>query len=302
MPDENTFYKDLVDNFYDGVYFVDKDRMITYWNKGAERITGYKKDRVIGRSCHDNLLNHINAKGEQLCLGQCPLAQCVEDGAVREVDVFLHHADGHRVPVLVRTSPIRNEDGEIIGAVETFSSDTGLISVREQLKELRHKVTTDGLTDIGNRRFIEGRLHAIIAERDFLDSNVGILFIDIDHFKRFNDTYGHEVGDKALRSVGATLKYAIRKTDAVGRWGGEEFIIILNNVNSKKDLGLICDKLRALVEFSSIFLNKERQLMVTISIGATFLESDDTVETVISRADELMYQSKQKGRNRVNIG
>ena len=302
MPDENSFYKDLIDNLYDGVYFVDRDRLITYWNKGAERITGYKKEIVIGRSCRDNLLNHVGADGEQLCVSMCPLAKSMEDGNVQEVDVFLHHADGHRIPVLVRTSPLRDDDGKIIGAVETFSTDTGLISVREQLKELRQAVHTDGLTNIGSRRFIEGRLHAIIAERDYLDSRAAVLFIDIDHFKGFNDTYGHDVGDKALWTVGATLTHAIRKTDAVGRWGGEEFVLILNNVHSEDSLRVICEKLRSLVERSSINLNDETRLTVTISIGATLLQVDDTPETVVKRADTLMYQSKQQGRNRVSIG
>src|SRR6478672_12515562 len=91
--DTNELYKDVIDNLYDGVYFVDRDRVITYWNNGAERITGYKRKDVIGRSCRDNLLNHVTAAGVQLCLGRCPLAACMEDGIPKEAEVFLHHAD-----------------------------------------------------------------------------------------------------------------------------------------------------------------------------------------------------------------
>ena len=99
MPENRNFDKDLIDNLYDGVYFVDRERVITYWNKGAERITGYKDRQVIGRCCGDNVLNHVDAAGVELCRSHCPLAACMEDGLPREVEVFLHHADGHRMPV-----------------------------------------------------------------------------------------------------------------------------------------------------------------------------------------------------------
>src|SRR5512141_2290713 len=98
MPEEKDFYKDIIDNLYDGVYFVDRDRNITFWNKGAERITGYKSAAVVGRPCSDNVLNHVDAQGLELCREHCPMAACILDGKVREADVFLHHADGHRLP------------------------------------------------------------------------------------------------------------------------------------------------------------------------------------------------------------
>ncbi len=118
MPYETDFYKNIIDNLYDGVYFVDRDRMITYWNKGAERISGYSAGQVIGRRCRDNLLNHVTANGVELCHDHCPLAAVMEDGRPREAEVYLHHADGHRVPVMVRATALRDEGGNIVGAVE----------------------------------------------------------------------------------------------------------------------------------------------------------------------------------------
>ena len=301
MLEDNNFYKDLIDNLFDGVYFVDRERLITYWNKGAERITGYESNQVIGRSCRDNMLNHVTADGEQLCTSQCPLAACMEDGITREADVFLHHADGHRVPVLVRAAPMRDAQGNIIGAIESFSGDTGMMSVRKQLRELRQTTLTDTLTNIGNRKFIEGRLRAAIAEYHNRESGAALLFMDIDHFKQVNDTYGHDIGDKILRMVAATLQSTLRKTDAVGRWGGEEFIAVLHDVNSFEALKKICEKLRMLVELSRLD-SADISLTVTISIGATLLRPDDTPETVVQRADALMYESKEGGRNQATVG
>src|SRR5512141_1826872 len=157
MPEEKNFYKDIIDNLYDGVYFVDRDRVINYWNKGAERITGYSAAQTIGRSCRDNLLNHVTASGVQLCLNHCPLAGVMEDGREREVEVFLHHADGHRVPVLVRATALRDRAGQIIGAIETFSKNALVTDTRRRLMEMRRVAMTDPLTGIGNRRHLEGR-------------------------------------------------------------------------------------------------------------------------------------------------
>jgi diguanylate cyclase (GGDEF)-like protein/PAS domain S-box-containing protein len=302
MTEDGNFYKEIIDNLYDGVYFVDRERVITYWNKGAERITGYTGRQVVGRSCRDNLLNHVTADGVQLCLSACPLVACMVDGKMREADVFLHHADGHRLPVLIRATPLRDAQGDIIGAVETFSSDAGVMTVRNELRELRRTAQTDKLTGISNRRYLEGQLRAVIAELEYqADTVAGLLFIDIDHFKQFNDTYDHDVGDKVLHMVAATLHHNLRANDVLGRWGGEEFLVIIHDVTSLKELRSISEKLRALVESSRLDL-ADKNLTVTISVGATLLLSSDTPVSLVRRADELMYQSKRAGRNRVSVG
>lgn len=230
MGTDTTRFEEIVDNLYDGVYFVDRSRVITYWNKGAERLTGYGRQDVLGRSCHDNLLNHVTAEGELLCHGSCPLFATMQDGEPREADVFLHHADGHRVPVLVRCAPLRDEQGEIIGAVETFSRDLGARSARRELRELRRTVHRDALTGVGNRAFLNGRLRALVAEYDQRPGEAAVLLLDIDAFKSVNDTHGHPVGDRVLRMVAATLRQSLRATDALGRWGGEEFLVLLHDV------------------------------------------------------------------------
>lgn len=301
MPDEQDFYKNIIDNLYDGIYFVDRDRVITYWNKGAERLTGYSAVQTVGRSCRDNLLNHVTANGIQLCLNNCPLAAVMEDGKEREVEVFLHHADGHRLPVAVRAAALRDSAGNIIGAIESFSNNTSVINTRSELRELHQAVMTDPLTGIGNRRHLEGRLRAVLAEFENNPGHAGLLFMDLDHFKQVNDSYGHNVGDHVLRMVATTIRYALRRTDTAGRWGGEEFIAILPDLKEKSNLQRIAEKVRTLVEYSRLDVNG-RGVTVSISIGGTLILSGDTPETLVQRADQLMYESKQAGRNLVTIG
>lgn len=301
MTEKDNFYKEIIDNLYDGVYFVDRDRVVTYWNKGAERITGYSSSQVLGRACRDNLLNHITPNGVELCKNNCPLAAVMEDGKPREAEVYLHHKDGHRVPIRVRATALRDEDGNILGAVESFSNNRSVIDTRRQLQQMRRIVHTDRLTGIGNRQLIEGRLHAVIAEYAHTNSSAGLLFVDIDNFKQVNDTNGHVVGDQVLNMVTATFHQSLRATDMIGRWGGEEFIAILYNIENEANLHHIAEKVRTLIEHSRLDLS-DRSLTVTVSIGATLLQSGDTPESFVDRGDRLMYQSKRKGRNCITIG
>ncbi len=166
---------------------------------------------------------------------------------------------------------------------------------------MRHIVHTDRLTGIGNRQLVEGRLRAMIAECAHTQGSAGLLFMDIDNFKQFNDIYGHMVGDKVLSMVTATFHHSLRATDTIGRWGGEEFIAILKDIENDDALRHIAEKVRTLVELSHLDVNGQN-LTVTISIGATRLRPDDTPESIVDRADKLMYQSKKAGRNLVTIG
>jgi diguanylate cyclase (GGDEF)-like protein len=125
--------------------------------------------------------------------------------------------------------------------------------------------------------------------------------MDVDQFKKFNDTHGHNLGDEILRMIAHTIRYALRATDSFGRWGGEEFIAILQDVGDENSLYAAAEKIRTLVQHSRLDVGG-KGLTVTLSIGATLMLSEDTPGSFINRADQLMYLSKQSGRNRTTIG
>ncbi len=297
---QDAFFHTLLDNLSDGVYFVDKQRTILYWNKGAERLTGYSAPIVTGKHCQDNILRHVNDDGVQLCLTMCPLAKTLQDGESREANVWLHHKDGFRLPVRVRIAPIFNDDGEVIGAVETFSDNREHVAALEHIARLTQASLTDYLTGLGNRQLVEATLQQRFDEAKRYGWPFGLLFIDIDHFKRVNDTYGHDAGDAVLVSIAKTLTGNARSFDMVGRWGGEEFVLVMPHVNDIFELQRIAHRLRALVEFTDI-RTPRGVIQTTISIGATLVRSDDSVETCIGRADQLMYLCKKAGRNCVKV-
>lgn len=300
MDSDTNFYKDLLDNMEDGVYFVDRDRRITYWNKGAERITGYKSETVIGKSCMDNLLNHVTAEGKMLCLDGCPLTVCMQNGEPVAAEVFLHHAAGHRVPVHVRAAPIHDPKGEIQGSLETFSQATGAVVDQLELVELRHRSNTDVLTGLRNRAYVERLLAGLLSGNEETPCSLGILFIDVDKFKEVNDTFGHDIGDKVLKMVSNTIQSNLRNTDVVGRWGGDEFIAVIQDVQSIQFLQMIAAKIRMLTEVSRLDMENQ-SCQVTISVGGTLAQKGDTRESLVKRADELMYEMKRSGRNQVKV-
>jgi diguanylate cyclase (GGDEF)-like protein/PAS domain S-box-containing protein len=299
--DSVEFYKSILDNLYDGVYFVDRNRMITYWNKGAERITGYAAKDVIGTHCWDDLLSHVDNEGISLCRIGCPLLKVITSGIDMRAEVFLSHKDGHRVPVQVRATPIIDGTGNVIGAAEIFSDNSEKVAALEQVEELQQKVFLDPLTDLANRRYVEMNLHLKANELSRYGWHYGVIMMDIDHFKDVNDRYGHDVGDEALKVIARTLMYSTRSTDMVGRWGGEEFIAVITNTDETK-LHDIAERYRSLVERSGLPLGGNNTLRITISAGATLARLDENPEAVIKRADMLLYESKRGGRNRVTTG
>lgn len=296
----DVFYKTMLNKIDEGIYFVDRDRKITFWNKGAELITGFDSKTVVGSHCFDNILNHVDDFGNKLCLGGCPLQETIEDFKERETQVYLHHKEGHRIKIKVKTLPLY-ENNKAIGAVEIFNVLSKKIHISEdQVQQLKELALHDQLTDLPNRRKIESVINNKIEDFRTLDIGYGILFIDIDYFKKFNDDYGHTLGDEMLKVVGNTLNQPIRETDIAGRWGGEEFIVVLSGVNNKA-LNRIAETTRMLVE-NSVIRYDNKSINATVSIGGTMAKKNDDLQSIIKRADQLMYQSKNLGRNRVTIG
>lgn len=299
MADVSEFYRALLDHLDDGVYFVDRHRRITYWNKAAERLTGYAAAEVIGSFCQDNLLGHVDETGRSLCKEGCPLTESVRSGRRCCHDVYLRHKDGHRVPVQVRTNPIPDDDGRPAGAVEVFTDNSAKLQAMENIRRLEGLAHTDPLTSLANRRYAESILAARLDQWRSCGWVSGVLLIDIDHFKRLNDAFGHDIGDHALKMVAQSLASACRCFDLVARWGGDEFLVLLDGVDHP-GLGTISRRIRMLVERSSLRVAGQ-SICVTISVGATATRAGDDPAVVLKRADELLYQSKLAGRNSVSI-
>jgi diguanylate cyclase (GGDEF)-like protein/PAS domain S-box-containing protein len=286
----------LFDAAQEGLYVVDPSRHIVAWNAGAERITGYSAEDVIGRPCGADILNHVDSHGTALCRSNCPLMATIEDGEPRGAMVWLRHKGGHRVPVRVRVARVRDANGVVIGAVEAFEPAAG--PDPDEMEVLRDAARSDPLTGIANR----GQFDRVLAERlaDPIGDRVGLLMTDIDHFKRVNDEYGHPIGDAVLRTVSQTISGALRPGDLVARYGGEEIAVIIARPSSADALGRIAERIRLLVAQSLVETSKQ-SVSVTISIGCAVADSGSSPEELIRHADEALYRAKEAGRDRVVV-
>lgn len=294
---QESAYRAIIEQMSEGVYFVDLDRQITYWNPGAERITGYSAGEVIGHSCADGILRHVTDSGHQLCVSGCPLAAVMKDGKSRTANVYLHHKEGHRVPVQVKGQAIRDDAGEIVGSIELFNVRATSRFADPLEGHRAHDAFVDVLTGIGNRRYGEANLETTMAAVRAGVTSLGVLFIDVDRFKRINDMHGHRVGDQVLRMVGQDIANGLRAGDHPVRWGGEEFLVLMPGAQ-QSSLERAAERLRMLVEHSW-FEHEHMQMRVTVSIGAVLALPTETAVDVVDRADRLMYASKLAGRNLV---
>ncbi|MHC4942302.1 MAG: GGDEF domain-containing protein [Planctomycetota bacterium] len=300
MKIQNEFQKQLLDNLYEGVYFVDRDRTITAWNKAAEAITGFTAEEVVGSHCMDNILNHVDEKGDQLCFGQCPLSCTMEDGKEREETIYLHHKEGHRVAVDVRVVPMIDGQGEVIGAVEIFMESASEASELQQVNPLVRRSVIDPEMILYNQANCETALCARFDDAKKSGKSFGMLLIDIDQLSGINENLGEETGNQILQMTAATILNSLRPFDFLCRSETSDFVGLVVNT-SQAQLKRIAERVRVLVQHSSLFRHK-KPLKVTVSVGATMAETKDTLNTLRGRADLNLMKSKQTGRNRVTAG
>jgi diguanylate cyclase (GGDEF)-like protein/PAS domain S-box-containing protein len=285
----------LLDNLPQGVYYVDVNRRILHWSPAAERITGWRKEEVLGRFCGDGLLEHVDEDGQPLCGDRCPLLMAARFGAECRSEVFVRHRDGHRVPVQIEATVLRDPNGCVDGMVESFWDNGRQLRLAEEKARLERLALADPLTGAGNRRAGLAQLQCALDARHRYETLTGVALFDIDHFKRINDRFGHGTGDEVLQTTAATLLASLRSTDFLARWGGEEFLVILPHTN-KALLPRVVRRLLRLVQRSWIE-HPECRIQVTLSAGVTAIQPGDTVQSVVERADRLLYAAKSAGRN-----
>ncbi|PKN26040.1 MAG: sensor domain-containing diguanylate cyclase [Deltaproteobacteria bacterium HGW-Deltaproteobacteria-22] len=295
---QEILYKHILDNISDGIYVITPQRRIVYWNPAAEKITGHTRQDVVGKTCCETFLRQIDEEGQPSC-GVCPGSLALQDLTTHEKNVYFQHRDGFRVPVLLKATPILGPGGTLIGVAHIFQDNTTNEIIYQNLEELKKQVYVDRLTGLFNRQYLEMRISGKIDEFRRYNWKFGLIFIDVDHFKDVNDRYGHAAGDEILRLVSQTFQANTRPSDVFGRWGGEEFVGLISSAE-EQDLFKLARRFRMLVANSN--LRRESEVIhVTISVGATLVNLEDTVESLVTRADQLMYQSKQNGRNRVTM-
>jgi len=276
----------------DGVYGVDQHGKCTFINPAALEMLQYAHDEIVGFDQH-SLFHAFRESGAAYPAQECPITLTLSDGETRHLEEWFQRKDGMGFPVLLTVTPVESR-GVREGAVVVFSD----ISERRRLEtELRTQATTDALTGLANRRHFLSELERELSRIQRHPAQpAAVLMVDLDHFKRINDRYGHAIGDLVLRSFAELLQSLSRKSDKAGRLGGEEFSLLLPN-SSMEQACQMANRLCASAAAMGI-PTVQGELHYTVSVGVTMLEGTDrSVDGALARADAALYQAKNAGRN-----
>ncbi|RMG32970.1 MAG: diguanylate cyclase [Planctomycetota bacterium] len=290
-------YLYLLESLYDGFYLVDSDLRFVVWNRGAEKLLGYPSQEMLNRVWTRRLMAYADRYGEPLSDRDVPLRAVVESGKPSTSEVRIQHWNGHWVSVEVQSVPLLDEHGQLQGVAEIFRDLSRAHKQPQGLQELKVAASRDALTNVANRGELETQLALALKEYNASDSAepFSVIFLDVDHFKAFNDTYGHAVGDQVLVTVARLLQTETYSGELIGRYGGEEFVVLCPattlDVAFKR-----AERLRLAI--ANTRLPELPDVQITASFGVTEVEPGDSVESILRRADKALYMAKESGRNR----
>jgi diguanylate cyclase (GGDEF)-like protein/PAS domain S-box-containing protein len=291
---QNEIAKLTLDSIEEGVLRTDINGDITYLNRMAEKLTGWCRGEALGRPVTDVLRItdgvSISTIGEppEILRGEgrtaMPAANCA---------CILARRDGIELGIQSTVTPIHNQEGIVTGSVVAFHD---VSASRARSLEMSRLAQHDSLTGLPNRMLFNDRLTQAISLAMRQDKQLAVMFVDLDQFKKINDSLGHRVGDKLLQSVSERLVNSVRRTDTVSRQGGDEFVVLLSQVEHEEDAAVSARKiLRALAVPHTI---DNKNLDISVSIGVSTYPSDGPdAESLLNKADTAMYEAKKQGRN-----
>lgn len=290
-------YIELLGQLFEPAYLVDAQRRILFWNKAAEKMTGYEASMVVGKKCNDNILTHINVQGEKICMTQCPLRKTLRDGEKSEVSFYLQHKTGHRIPVDARFIPIRNDKRVIIGAIEIFIKK-GLVEETSKssiINELVKAAYIDSITNLPNKEYMENKINKLLFEAIERPSEVslGLLSIEIQNLREFNNLGGMAAGNLLLNVVAKTLiaNVEMEESSFVCKWYGGSFVVFMNT-NRLGTLLNWANKLKIILEKSTVPGYEDE--LIKVAVGGIAAQPGDTITEVIKRLEEQLQLSKSQ--------
>lgn len=268
-----------------GLILLDTKGRALHINQTACHMLGYSEEELLGKVVHDII--HIH-RGD---IHECPIYKATVEVRPLDYDDSFMRKDGSFLDVHIKVRPIFI-DSRFSGSVILFYD----ISERKKKEEELYRLaTTDLLTGLYNRRFMQDQLMQAKHMEERHSLPFSLLLLDVDNFKKLNDTYGHEMGDKVLKAVAEDIRKNLRKTDIPSRWGGEEFLILLENADLQEAVS-VAERIRKEVESTPL----EGHIKVTVSIGVASYSKDEDINSLIKRADEALYRAKASGKNRVS--
>jgi PAS domain S-box-containing protein len=272
---DGDLYKLLLDQMEEGIYIVDCDRRIVYWNGGAERITGYYAHEIVGRLCRGDMLMHCDESGRALCGDECPIQEVIRNGAPRENTLYMRHRHGHRIPVRIRSQAICEAGGERVGAVEVFEETT-----EAALPDLSSLAAYDCLDETGalKRPFGEMKARQAVEALNLFGIPFAWLRIALDDIDQLDHRYGHGMVEAGLKMIAETVASNLKTLDWLTSWDRGEFRIEARGY-SLVELEELRRTLQMLVRKSTLEWWGD-PVRLTVSIAWRMAEPGDTLESL----------------------
>src|SRR6056297_3279103 len=293
LRESEHLYRSVIAAMEEGIVIHNSTGEIVTQNRSAEHILGLTRDQLLGRTPTDSRWRSVHQDGSPFPGEEHPAIITLQSGEPQHgVIMGVHKPDGNLTWISVNSQPVMSADNPNPTAVVATFVDVSERLSREQ--ELTRVSQTDHLTQIANRLKFNSAFERELRTFERHGHGLSLLMFDIDHFKKVNDTHGHDIGDIVLVELVKLVKTQIRETDLLARWGGEEFIILLPHTELS-EAALLGERIRAAIE------KKQYRKVghITCSFGLTSSGKNDTKEILIKRADEALYIAKKEGRNRV---
>jgi diguanylate cyclase (GGDEF)-like protein/PAS domain S-box-containing protein len=301
MPELNDaeIYQIVLDGLQTGVYIVDRNRRIRFWNQGAEQITGYLRQDVVGHFLRDHLLTAASQAKTPDSDPDDPINLAFRDGKPSLMDVYILHKEGYRVPIVLRTVPIRNSRGTVVGVAESFEKNRSAWEWSRRQSASADIASLDTLTGVASRSFMETKLHERLEI--FAEDNIhfGILLVQIDHLDEYRSSRGPGVVAPILRIIAQSLENSVRPADLVGCWGKNQFMAILLECR-ESEVVLVGERVRKMIGQAEIEWWGDT-FSVTSPLGGAGCRTGDDMEMLVARAIASLDESIVKGGNCVTV-
>jgi diguanylate cyclase (GGDEF)-like protein/PAS domain S-box-containing protein len=297
VPDFNNpeVYRSILQGLQTGVYLVDTSRRIRFWNDGAERITGYLSQDVVGHFLRDHFLAASGENGDFKSDSEDPISLVFRDGKPSITEVSILHKNGSRVPIVLRTTPIRNSHGTVFGAAETFYRNQAASDWTRRQAGLAEFGCLDEMIGVPPQSFMETQLRENMTTFTEHKIPFGILIFEVDHLDQFRSRRGSGVVPAILRVVAQTVENCLHPTDLVGCWSDHQFLAVLGECK-EADVTRVGGKVMRMVAQSEMEWWSDK-FSVTCSFGGAGSRVDDTWKSLAARAEKSLHESIRKGGN-----
>lgn len=280
-------YREILDSLQIGVSVLDLQKKIVFWSDGAAAITGYERIDVLGHLCTDSVLQHCNQECCEMCAEKCPISSALHGGKPLETISFIHHKTGHRTPVHIWTTPLRDKNGSIIGMILTFEGEVSLNGPHPSDQKMKERGWLDLLTGLPNQPMMQSHLRETLGTFADLHIPFAVVVAEFHELSGFRARYGQEASTSMLKVLARTLRNSVWPTDFVGRWNESQFLVILCGCGEDA-LQAVVGRMHRMMSNASIEWWGE-ELALKVSIAYADAVDGDTVESLMQRAQHNLH-------------